>query len=226
MAATAKTQQQIDDLVTQATEALERGHFFEAEHLSLKAVGAAHHELDYARLIPAIDGLRDARLGRYQQAVDVGTVTIVDSPVDEDMQVEAGCYLIQPPQVGADARRLRLAGMHQQVPIAVLCREPLTQLRLCPIVAICPGTTIRTQVDPPDDVEAPDLDWFIWAMEELGNWAIDSLDAGLDPTKRVDLLIDALTAIPEHAALHLAVSDACREALAVEADSPEKARKT
>ena len=57
---------------------------------------------------------------RYQDGLDDG--------VTEDMELEPGCYLVRPPLVGADARRLRLAAFEREIPVTVICREPRTQL--------------------------------------------------------------------------------------------------
>jgi hypothetical protein len=215
-AATAK----IDDLMEIASEALAAGEYFKAERKALQAITAARAASDFERMGRITLPLQEARRQRFQIALETREVCIVDEPVAEDTRVKTGCYLVQPPSVGADARRMRFAGLQQETPVAIVCREPLTQLRLCPIVAVSPGVTVRTKVDPPADPENPDLAWFAMAMDELGHWAIDTLDPELQPFKRVDALLEKLEAEPEHEGLHQALIEACRIAEQVEGVAP------
>jgi hypothetical protein len=97
--------------------------------------------------------------------------------------------------------------MQEEVPVLVVCREPLTRLKLCPIVAISPGTTVRTMVDPPDD--PPQQSWIVETLEELGSFAIESTDAALAPERRVTTLYERLETVPDHQGLHDALIAAC-----------------
>src|SRR5438552_3916184 len=142
-------QKKIDELMNKASEALTRTQYFEAERLAHKALSMARQDNDFETMARIVMPLQESRRQRFQQALDVGLVTVVHDPITEDMKIKPGCYVIQPPQVGADARRLRLAGLVAEVPVAVLCREPVTQLKQVPIVAVSPGTTIRARVNPP-----------------------------------------------------------------------------
>jgi hypothetical protein len=211
MTATSKTRQ-VDELMERASEALAATRYFEAEQHAVKALGLSRSASDFERMERIILPLQESRRQRLQQALECGVVTILDAPVTEQMEVEPGCYLVQPPQVGADARRLRLAALHHEVPLAVVCREPTTRLKMVPIVAIAPGVTVRTTVDPPDDPENVDLAWFVAALETLGDFAIESVDPGLATLKRLDTLLARMDAIPDHEGLHQALADACREA--------------
>jgi hypothetical protein len=201
---------QIDVLMEKASKALTKTAYFEAEEHAARALAMARDERDFERMSRICLPLQEARRQRLLQAYEAGFVTIIDEPLPEDPEIEPGCYLVQPPRVGADARRLRLLGLQRRTPIAVLCHEPLTQLRLCPIVAIAPGVTVRTKVDPPADPDAPDLEWFAAAMEELGDFAIESLDPALTTIRRLDALVGRLDAIPEHENLHQALEAVCR----------------
>ncbi|MHC5004657.1 MAG: hypothetical protein ACYTJ0_16205 [Planctomycetota bacterium] len=201
-----------DDLCGQAEKLLSKGRHFEAEEKAHKALTAARSAHAFDRMARIVPVLCAARRARHQQAIEVGTVTILDEAIDEDLGTEPGCYLIQPPLVGADARRLRASGLETGTPVAVVCREPITRLGLCPIVAICPGTTVRTQIDPPEDLESPDIEWFVEALQQLGDWAISTVDSDMEPVKRVDALIERLGAVPEHEGLHEALIAACLDA--------------
>ncbi len=199
----------LDELREKALQALNKQAYFAAERHAFKGVGLAQSTKDFEYMASLVPLLRDARMGRLAQAMAIGRVTVVDEPVEENIAIEPGCYLVRPPQVGADARRLRLQALEQEISIAVVCVEPITQLRLLPVVAICPGTTLRTKIDPPDDINAPDLEWFAYALQELGDCGLESVDPEKEAVKRVEALLDRLNALPEHERLHDALVEAC-----------------
>lgn len=200
-----------------AVRALDDGRAHEAERLALDALETARNKSDFAAMAETVPVLKSARELRWKAALAVGdSIRIMETAPDEDTVVEPGCHLVEPPRVGADARNLRLAAAAQQVPVLVLCREPLTDLKLRPIVAIG-RITIRARVLPAENDAAPDIDWFLAALNELGEAAIDSLDAGIDLTKRIDGLLDRLDSIPDHVGLHDALEATCREAAAAAA---------
>ena len=205
-------QQQIDALIKKATKALTRDNIFEAERLAAQALGMARVGRDFERLARCVPPLRQARGKRLRRALDVGKIKIIDSTPTR--KLKPGCYLVQPPRVGADARDLRLRALEGKVAvaIAVVCREPDTMIGLCPIVAISPGATIRTKVDPPQDPERPDMEWFVEALEALGDWAIETIDPALEIHRRVETILARLDAIPEHDGLLQCLEHACHEA--------------
>ena len=203
----------IDDLMTRASKALSRTAYFEAERLANKALITAFQGNDFEQMARIVMPLQEARRLRLQLALDVGKITIIDEQtVTEDMKVKPGCYLLRPPRVGADARRLRIAGLGQDVPVAVICHEPLTMLKLCPLVAITPGKSYRAMVKPPDP-RKPDLAWFVDAMKALGDAAIQTIDLAKPATRRVENLMECLDAVPDHEQLHQALQSTCREAM-------------
>jgi hypothetical protein len=202
----------IDELMDKASEALVQTAYFEAERLTLKALAMAHEERDFERMARIILPLQESRRLRLQQALDVGSVTVISDVITEEYKAKRGCFLVQPPQVGADARRIRMISLRDEVPVAVICREPLTRTKLCPIVAISPGFTVRARVQPPARLNQPDLPWFIAALEALGDSAIESLDPAMDVERRIEGLLIRLDAASEHERLHQALMATCREA--------------
>lgn len=210
----ATKRRKIDELMEKASDALRQMSYFEAERMALKALNMAWQNRDWERMARIVLPLQEARRQRYQKALDVGTITVIDEqPITEEMAVEAGCYLVQPPLVGADGRRLRLAGQHRDVPVAVLCREPTTQLGLVPIVATIPGKSFRVKVRPPADREHPDPAWFTSAMQDVGDAALQCIDPDKAVDRRIEALMEMLDAIPLHEGLHQALEEACREAM-------------
>jgi hypothetical protein len=202
---------QIDELMDQASELLVQGKYFETERLCDRALRLARQSRAFERMARICLPLQEARRLRLQKALDLGAITILNTPQGDDPRVKPGCYLMQPPLVGADARRFRLAAFNQDVPAAVLCREPLTSMGKTPIVAI--GlTTVRTRIDPPPKADKPTLEWYVAALEALGDAAISGVDAGIEPERQVDALLSCLDAHPDHEKLHQALAEACRRA--------------
>jgi hypothetical protein len=210
--------QTIDDLTSQAAGALADKRYSEAEGLAGKALTLARDDGDYQRMAVVVPTLSLARAGRLALAIDVGTVTILDEPFDDDVKIEPGCYLLQPPLVGAHARRLRLTALRDGIPAVVLCREPVIRLGLVPLVALGTGATVRTKVRPPEDLDNPSLEWFIDSLDAMGEAATE-LDPGLTVQKRVDALLTRLDSVPEYAGLHQCLEESCREAAEISDDS-------
>jgi hypothetical protein len=194
-----------------AKKAFEAKRWFEAELMTLKLIEDARGTFDFDTMAAGVPVLRDARMARFEEAFRIAddSIRLLTESLDEDAVATPGCWLIQPPLVGADGRNLRALAIEQEVPVAVLCREPLTQLGLQPIVSIG-RITIRTKIDPPAQPQSPDMDWYRYALDELGESAIDSVDTGIDIVKQVDALLDRINTVQEHARLHDALEETCR----------------
>jgi hypothetical protein len=203
--------EKVDEIMERAEAALRRSQWFEAERLAHRAVELARAQEDFALLARVCLPLQESRRQRVQEAIGNRKLNVLQSDITEDMPLKPGCYLVQPPAVGADARRLRLAALRREVPVAVMCREPRSQLGLCPVVAIG-QLTVRAKIDPPKDWDKPDHKWFVGAMEELGDAAIEMLDTGLELDRQVDFLLAALDAVPDHEKLHQVLAAVCKEA--------------
>ena len=208
MTKTMKTPSRILDT---AQKALDADRWFEAELMMLKLIEDARGAFDFDAMAAGVPVLRDARMARFEDAFRIadGTIRLLTESPDEETIATPGCWLIQPPLVGADARTLRALAMEQEIPLATLCREPLTQLGLQPIVSIG-RVTVRTKIDPPTEPQNPDMDWYRYALDELGESAIDSVDTGIDIVKQVDALLDRINTVQEHARLHDALEETCR----------------
>lgn len=202
----------IDKLMEQSSRALSKMRYFEAERLANKALGMAREARDFDRMARIVLPLLEARRQRFQQALDVDAVHILDEPIEDETVLEPGCYLVQPPLVGADARRLRLTALEHEVPVAILCREPEDRLGQIPVAAVTPGKTLRTKVEPPEDDDDFDVPWLVGAIDELGDFSVDTLDPELEIVRRIDALLQMINALPEHERLHVALEDACKQA--------------
>jgi hypothetical protein len=221
----------LDRLMDRASRALVAMRYFEAERLCLRALDEAHRRRDYGRMARIIMPLQEARRQKRQIACDAGRVELVSRRPRGTTR--PGCYLVQPPLVAMDARRFREEADRRRVPVFVLCREPLTEAGLWPVVAVGSGRgrvfplVVRMLVAPPAAPERdqatptrdagdilPPTEWFETAAESLGDAAIASVDPALQPAWRVDDLMALLDAFPDHEKLHQRLEEACREALA------------
>ncbi len=222
-----KQAQRIDDLMERASEALVGTKYFECERCAAEALRLAHAARDYERMARILMPLQEARRQKRLAAVDAGRVHVLDSFEEaEQVKIKAGCWLIQPPLVGAHGRDLRDRADRAEIPALVIVREPTTALGECPIVMIGP-VTVRTKVAPPEQTP-PSAEWMLEASEALGDAAIEHVDATALAAVRVDKLIDRLGTVPEHEKLHQALEAACHEAMAeaaAEAAAPRSRRK-
>ncbi len=224
MAKTERAAGKIDRLMERASRALERTSYFECQRVCLEAMEAAHASGDYERMARITLPLQEARRQIRLAAIDARRLVILEERIPEDEPLEPGCYLLQPPLVGADGRDLRERAERDEVPAFVIVREPKNRMGLWPIVMIGP-VTVRTRVSPPESEEKPDLNWFVGAHEALGDAAIEQMREELSAVQRVDELYDRLGTVSEHEKLHQALERACRDA-AVEAAEEAKAQAT
>ncbi|MBN8645993.1 MAG: hypothetical protein J0L61_12225 [Planctomycetes bacterium] len=218
----------IDKLMDLAQRALEETHYFECEHACLEALGLAHAARDYERMARILLPLQEARRQIRLLAVDTKKLFALSEPVAEDAPIKPGCYLIEPPLVGADARDLHDRATREEIPVMVLAREPAVKtVKLdrrpgdWPVVLIGP-VTVRAYVPPPAK-DKPTLEWYLGACEALGDRAIADADHEADPFGLVEDLYERFQTISDHEKLHQALEAACRAA-AVEAAKPQPKR--
>ena len=192
-----------------AITAMEKNDFFHAESMAVTLLEEARGVFDYDAMAAAIPVLKTARQARVKAALEVDApIHRLEAPIEEGQSFEGGCWLIDPPRVAADGRTIRTTAFEEKVPVIVLTREPMTRLGLRPIVSIG-RATVRTKIEPAEDSDNPDLDWFMSSIETLGDHAIETIDTGTDIVKQIDGLLDRLSAIPEHNGLHDALEEAC-----------------
>jgi hypothetical protein len=194
-----------------AKRSLKRSDLAGAEAITIEAIESARRELLYDIMIDATTLLLEIRSQRRLVVDGAGdALTIIEEPFEEELDLSDGRYLVQPPLVGADARRLRVIAARNGVHVHVICREPTTQSGLRPVVAIGPGGVIRTRIEPAHSPEEPDVEWFRDAIEQLGDATLGDLDPDLALSRRLDALMDLLDTIPEHTGVHNALIDCCK----------------
>jgi hypothetical protein len=82
---------------------------------------------------------------------------------------------------------------------------------LCPVVAIG-AITVRTRIQPPKNLDKPTMAWFVDAIEQLGDFAVETVDSGHDLDKQIDDVMAKLDAHPDHEGLHHTLAELCKEA--------------
>ena len=215
----------IDDLMAAASVRLVETSYFDAVDLCTRALTLAVKASDWDRVARLALTLQEDRRQIRQLAVDVPTITIVDTAAQLRKPAEAGCYLVQSPLIGAEARAFASSAHKRRVPVFVLAREPMTDAGLWPIVGVS-SISVRTKVDPPPGVERDSksptrdrvtdgipMDWFEAAAEALGDAGFSSVDPSWPAAHRVEDLIERLEAVPEHEKLHQHLADAARDAM-------------
>lgn len=216
----------IDRLMEDASSALSQMRLGECERAAHEALHLAHQSGEYDRMARILMPLQEARRLRRQQAADTKKIVRVDDyAVLEPLltgtkPIRSGCYLFEPPLVGADGREFRERSLAENASVSILVREPATRLGQWPIVAIGP-TTIRARIPTPKKV---DLVWFQAAGESLGDAALALVDPQEEPEGRVDHILDLLDTVVDHEKLHQALETACREAAHQAAINPKKSR--
>ena len=208
--------QKIDSLMEKSSAALAETDYFQAERCAVEALTIAHLAHDYGQMSRILMPLQEARRQIRLAAIDTGEVIVLDDYTQlEELMGEgcvpgAGCYVLEPPLVGANGRNLRDLCRAEGVPSVVLVHEPETQLGRWPVVMIGP-ITVRTQIDPPAGGEIT-MDWLIGAGEQHGDAAIESAMLQDEPADRVDALMDRLGTIIDHEKLMQALERECRAA--------------
>lgn len=219
----------IDQLMEQASAALEATKYFDAERAAAQALKMAHEARDYDRMARILLPLQEARRQKRLLAADTGKIIRVTSYEQLEKLGRGGksaasaMYLVEPPLVGADGRDLRDRLDQLELPAIVVVREPKTRMGLWPVVMIGPAT-VRTRIKPPKK-DKPDAAWMLHAGEALGDEALASVDPGQTADMRVDALLDRLAAVPDHEKLCQALAAACRDAEREAAEEAARPRK-
>lgn len=189
--------------------------WFKVEKETLAVVDPARASENWETLASALDSLCTARQSIAGAARKGKLVNVIDSMEDIDSLEKGGRYLVRPPLVARDASILDHTLKLKGISVVVLCREPITQLGKCPIVALGSGVTIRTQIEEPANPDKPSCRWFDLAVEALGACVVDRIDTEATPQRQLNYLLAHLSAIPMHVDSYRAAIALC-DALASE----------
>lgn len=219
------TVRSVAELMEEASRAILSTAYFDAETLCLKAMSRARASSDFDMMARIAMPLQEARRQRRHEAIDAGRVTTLRDLTLRDSG--PGCFLLEPPLVGADARVVRDLLFRRHVPALVLTREPVTSKGRWPIVGVGIGqfqpVVARVQVAPPPG-DTPTPDWLLAAQEALGDAAILKVKPEWPADHRVDDMWEYLEAVPDHEKLSQAFAATCREAAAMPQRSAPRRR--
>ncbi|MBL4809383.1 MAG: hypothetical protein JKY43_04915 [Phycisphaerales bacterium] len=209
---------EIDTMMDHASESLAAGSSLHASMLCRDALQLARSRGDFERMSRICMPLLEAQRGVRLDALAAGPAKLISSGDDLSGLPEMGCYLFAPMLVGADARQFRAAANIAGVPVFVLTREPQMSNGLWPICGVG-ERVVRVRIQPPNNQDVIDPQWFNYASEQLGDQAIEDANNAAEPNDpaawRVDDLLDRLDACPEHEKFLMALASACRQAMAM-----------
>ncbi len=187
--------------------------WFKAEADAVQEIDNARSSSNWEALGVQIDCLLQARQERSKHARNGRGVRVIQSSEDVDSVKDGGRYLVQPPLVARDAAILDGAMKTRGFSGMVACREPVTNLGFCPIVALGSGVTVRVRVEEPKNPLKPTCDWFDNATNELGKHVLEQLDTETTDQRQLDYLLAHLSAIPMHVPTYRAAIRLCNTLL-------------
>jgi hypothetical protein len=166
-----------------------------SEKISVEKVSQARAESNWNMLATELHFLCGVRADIAHFAKNGKRVQIIDSIELGDEITGGGRYLVQPPLVGRDAGIIHGALRERGWAAIVLCREPLTSLGLCPIVALGSGVIVRVQIEEPKNPSKPTCAWFDHAIVELGEHVLSKTDKNSTSQRQLDYLLAHLPAV-------------------------------
>ena len=151
---------------------------------------------NWKQLVKAVELLKKSQKERVSCSKNGRRVQVIDSHEAYEAISEGGRYLVRPPLVGRDAATLQESLDEKGLAAVVLCREPVTQLGLCPVVTLGATTIVRACVEEPSNPNKPTAEWFDSAVDELGRTVVDKADTLETLDRKLDYLIGHLGAVP------------------------------
>ena len=171
---------------------------FKDEKKAVIAIEQSRGSKDFSALANALDTLKRSRISQSSAAKNGKRVQIIESMEQADEIKEGGRYLVRPPLVARDAALIEHGLKSKGHAVLVICREPKTQLGLCPVVSLGSGVTLRIQIDEPEDESKPTCAWFDHALEELGSHVIDGIKEDDSTLRQLDYLLAHLPSVSAH----------------------------
>ncbi len=183
--------------------------WFKAESNAVVAIDRARSTSNWQDLSVEIGNLSHARIERAGAARNGKRVQIIQNNEESEVVHEGGRYLVQPPLVARDAALLDNRLKSEGVSSVVVCREPVTSLGLCPIVALGSGVTVRVQVEEPKNPKSPTCGWFDHAIEELGDHVLEQINHDSPVQRQLDYLLAHFSAIPTYMRIYHCATGLC-----------------
>ncbi|MEX0654132.1 MAG: hypothetical protein WD534_00040 [Phycisphaeraceae bacterium] len=232
--------EQLDQLMERASQALVRMDYLTCEALCLEALTKARQQAAwayYARiLLPLQEARRQRRMIAAEGVIRLGTGGLEGSPDDWLNARQAGaCIVVTPPHTADHARALDDAARQARRHVEVLYADTTDTDGAGDTWAVQSfrGPAVRTDVPAPprswrDQWLAGDAgpagdsgdarmasaatpaDWFLDAAEQLGDAALAQVSADAPPAERLAELEQRLDVVSDHEILHQRLGDAAR----------------
>ena len=183
--------------------------WFKDSRASKTKITKARKGGEWASLQSAIGALQLENKQRFLLSKNGRRVQILESHEDVDEIKDDGRYLVRPPLVARNAADLQTSLDEKGFSTVVLCREPKTQLGLCPIVTLGDNTTVRSQIKEPANPDKPTTGWFDTAIDELGRTIIGKTGTIATNDRKLDYLLGHLSAVPTNDELYTAIIAVC-----------------
>ena len=171
---------------------------FKDEKKAVIAIEQSRGSKDFSALAVALETLRCSRVSQSSAAKNGKHVQVIESMEQADEIKEGGRYLVRPPLVARDAALIVHGLKSKGLAVLVVCREPNTQLGLCPVVSLGSGITLRIQIDAPKNEDKPTCAWFDHALDELGSHVIEGIKEEDSEIRQLDYLLAHLPSVSAH----------------------------
>lgn len=212
----------LDQLMDQASLKLVKMQYLEAEALCEQALQMAYDRKlwgYFARItLPLQECRRQRRMIAAEGTIVLGTDHLGDDPIPGLDQLTSGCVVFTGPQAIEQARVL-LRKIQAKPRHLLVLATTTGQTSWHVQSANAPMLTVDFPAPPADwqhqtlaPVQWPEPaspcnwptpgDWVLDAMEQLGDTAIKTIESSADDVNRVDALLAALQAVPDHEILH------------------------
>ena len=199
----AGARESLESVMTRAGAALSSGRFMVAEGLADEALHRAWSSGQFELMARITLPLQEARRQRRLAAVEASKSLIMGEegqaiPGGDGEPMASGCYVVQAPNVAADARRIRLSALEQEVAVLSFACEPMTTSGLQP-VAVLASSVLRTKIRPAKKMT---VSWCLEVIDALSKEALVSIDRTRPIERQVEVMLDLLDALPESELLH------------------------
>ena len=183
--------------------------WFKSSRASKIKIAKARKGGDWTTLQSAACALQIANKQRFSLSKNGRRVQIIETYEDIENIKDDGRYLLCPPLVAKNAGDLQTSLDETGFSTIILCREPKTQLGLCPIVTLGDNTTVRSQIKEPTNPDKPTASWFDSGVDELGRVIVEKTETLTTNDRKLDYLLGHLCAVPAYDGLYVAIGTIC-----------------
>ena len=207
--------QSLDTIMEQASEALVKMDYFTTEALASTAFEQAMGDRCYAYaariLMPLQEARRQIRMIAAEGPIHIGSAALEGGPGDWLAAQPVGCLVVTPPHTEEQAAECYDRAREARQPLEVLYAPVPGQPQWT--LASFRGRGLRATVAaPPSQWQAfTPADWFLDALEALGDAGVHQARETSDPLDRVAILRQSIAAAPHHEILHQELGALLRE---------------